>query len=181
MSGSVADVDVARNLVDVELRTNELRDAPVQRDGALRGETVVVDSRVGTPLADVSGAVATVSQDVRERTSAGGTVSLVSHGDVVLAEGATIDVSGGAVNYRGGVLRTSRVVTADGRVLDISKADPNRIYQGVSNPTVDVVYRKWGVVETRAVNGIGQFQTGYVEGRNAGTVQFAAPRAGGQW
>ncbi len=176
VAGSVADVNLARNLVEVELRTNELRDSPVQRDGALRGETVVVDSRVGTPLADVSGAVAAVSQDVRERTSAGGTVSLVSQGDVVLAEGAAIDLSGGAVNYRGGVLRTSRVVSADGRVLDISEADPNQVYQGVSNPTVDVVYRKWGVVETRAVNGISLFQPGYVEGRDAGTVQFAAPR-----
>ena len=176
VAGSVAEVSLARNLVEVELRTNELRDSPVQRDGVLRGETVVVDSRVGTPLADVSGALAGVSQDVRERTSAGGTVSLISQGNVVLAEGATIDVSGGAVNYRGGVLQTSRVVTADGSVRDISKADPGQVYAGVSNPTVDVVYRKWGVIETRAVSGIAQVQAGYTEGRDAGTVQFAAPR-----
>ena len=176
VSGSEAEVDLARNLVEVELRTNELRDSPVQRDGELRGETVFVDSRVGTPLADVSGATGSVPQDVRERTSAGGTVSLVSRGDVVLAEGATIDVSGGAVNYRGGVLQTTRVVAADGQVVDISKADPDRIYQGVSNPTVDVVYGKWGVVETRATPGLGLYQPGYLEGRAAGTVQFAAPQ-----
>ncbi|MEQ1801397.1 MAG: filamentous hemagglutinin family protein [Gammaproteobacteria bacterium] len=176
VSGSEAEVDLARNLVEVELRTNELRDSPVQRDGALRGETVLVDSRVGTPVADVSGATGSVPQDVRERTSAGGTVSLVSRGDVVLADGATIDVSGGAVNYRGGVLQTTRVVTTDGRVIDISKADPGQVYQGVSNPTVDVVYSKWGVVETRATPGISLYQPGYVEGRDAGTVQFAAPR-----
>ncbi len=175
VAGSEAEVDLARNLVAVELRTNELRDSPVQRDGALRGETVFVDSRVGTPVADVSGATAAVPQDVRERTAAGGTVSLVSRGDVVLAEGATIDVSGGAVNYRGGVLQTSRVVTADGKAVDISQAAPDRVYQGVSNPTVDVVYGKWGVVETRALSGIGLYQPGYVEGRDAGTVQFAAP------
>jgi hypothetical protein len=77
VSGSEAEVDLVRNLVEVELRTNELRDSPVQRDGALRGEKVFVDSRVGTPVADVSGATAAVPQDVRERTSAGGTVSLV--------------------------------------------------------------------------------------------------------
>ena len=176
VAGSVADVDLARKVVEVELRTNELRDSPVQRDGALRGETVFVDSRVGTPLADVSGATANVPQDVRERTASGGTVSLISRGDVVLAEGATIDVSGGAVNYRGGVLQTTRVVTADGRVVDISKADPNRIYQGVINPTVSVLYRKWGITETRLGSGIGSSRPGYVEGRDAGTVQFAAPR-----
>ena len=125
VAGSVADVDLARNLVAVELRTNELRDSPLQRDGALRGKTVFVDARVGTPLGDVSGAVAAVKQDVLERTAAGGTVSLISRGDVVLAEGAAIDVSGGAVNFRGGVLQTSRVVTADGRSLFGGAADDN--------------------------------------------------------
>ncbi|MBL8200202.1 MAG: filamentous hemagglutinin family protein [Chromatiales bacterium] len=176
VAGSDAEVDLARNLVEVELRSNELRDSPVQRNGALRGTTVIVDSRVGTPLADVAGATASAPQDARERTSAGGTVSLVSRGDVVLAEGATIDVSGGAVNYRGGVLQTTRVVTADGRGVDISRADPDRIYQGVRNPTVDVVYTKWGVVETRATPGIALYRPGYVEGRDAGTVQFVAPK-----
>ncbi len=176
VAGSTADVDLARNLVAVELRTNELRDSPVQRDGALRGATVLVDSRVGTPLGDVSGATAAVPADVRERTSTGGTVSLVSRGDVVLDEGASIDVSGGAVNYRGGVLQTSRLITADGRIVDISKADPDTIYRGVSNPTVSVAYSKWGVVETRTAPGIGLYRPGYVEGRDAGTVQFAAPR-----
>jgi len=176
VAGSEAAVDLARNLVAVELRTNELRDSPVQRDGALRGETVFVDSRVGTPVADVSGAVAAIPADVRERTSAGGTVSLVSRGDVVLDEGAAIDVSGGAINYRGGVLTTTRVVTADGRVLDIGKAAPDTIYHGIINPTVDVAYTKWGIIETRATPGIGLYQAGYIEGRDAGTVQFAAPR-----
>jgi filamentous hemagglutinin family protein len=176
VAGSEASVALARNVVSVELRSNELRDSPVQRDGPLRGKTVLVDSRVGTTVADVSGATSSVAQDVRERTAAGGTVSLISRGDVVLAEGATVNVSGGAVNYQGGVLQTSRLVTADGRSVDISTADPNRLYQSVLNPTVSVAYTKWGVVETRSAPGIGLFRPGYVEGRDAGTVQFAAPR-----
>ncbi|MBN8279610.1 MAG: filamentous hemagglutinin N-terminal domain-containing protein, partial [Gammaproteobacteria bacterium] len=176
VSGSHADVDVAQNLVRVELRSNELRDSPVQRDGALRGETVFVDARVGTPVADVSGATAAVARTVQERTAAGGTVSFNSRGDVVLAEGATVDVSGGVVNYRSGVVQTTRVVGADGTVTDISRADPGRVYTGVSNPTVSTAYSKWGVVETRATPGYGYRTPGYVEGRDAGTVQFAAPR-----
>ena len=43
------------------------RDSPVQRDGALRGETVFVDSRVGTPVADVSGATANLPQDITSK------------------------------------------------------------------------------------------------------------------
>ncbi len=175
-SGSTADVDATRRLVAVELRSNELRDAPVQRDGALRGETIVVDARVGTPLVDVSGAAASIAQDVRERTSAGGTVSLVSRGDVQIDAGATIDVSGGAVNYRSGVLQTSRAITLDGRVVDISTADPDVIYRGLLNPTVDVAYTKWGVTEYRAAPGLGRYLPTYTEGRDAGSLQIAGPR-----
>jgi hypothetical protein len=36
---------VQRNVVAVELRKNELRDAPIQRNGVLYGKTVAVDVR----------------------------------------------------------------------------------------------------------------------------------------
>jgi filamentous hemagglutinin len=75
----VATTSVTRNLVTAELRGNELADKPLQRDGVLRGQTVVVDARVGTAsgnkgtdLADVSGQVALIGKDVLERTSRGG-------------------------------------------------------------------------------------------------------------
>ena len=43
-----------RNLVQVELCSNELQDAPLQRNGYLKGKTITVDLRKGTPLADVT-------------------------------------------------------------------------------------------------------------------------------
>lgn len=175
VSGSVAQVDVTRNVVEVELRANELRDSPLQRDGALRGEAVFVDIRKGTPLADVSGAIGTIARDVNERTGRGGTVSFVSRGDVVLAEGATVDVSGGAIDYRGGVIATTQLATADGRLIDIAEASPDQVYTGVLNPTVEVVNARFGTVEQRQRAGVGRFESGYREGLDAGTVQFAAP------
>jgi filamentous hemagglutinin family protein len=174
-SGSTADVSITRNVVAVELRSNELKDAPLQRDGPLRGKTVFVDARVGTPLADVAGAVATIPRDVNERTSAGGTISLVSQGRVDVAAGATVDVSGGGINYAGGVIRTSWLVTPDRRLVEIGTADPDSPYIDVLNPTVQKVYERWGVVEERPVAGFGRFEPGYFEGRDAGTVQVAAP------
>ncbi|MBL8226202.1 MAG: filamentous hemagglutinin family protein [Chromatiales bacterium] len=174
-SGSTADVSITRNVVAVELRSNELKDAPLQRDGPLRGKTVFVDARVGTPLADVSGALATIPRDINERTSAGGTISLVSQGSVDVAAGATVDVSGGGINYAGGVIRTSWLVTPDRRLVEIGSADPDSPYTDVLNPTVRKVYERWGIVEERPVAGFGRFEPGYFEGRDAGTVQIAAP------
>lgn len=176
VSGATATTSVTRNAITVELRANEFRDAPVQRAGELRGESVTVDARVGTPLADVSGAISGIQRDINERLAAGGTVRIESQGDIVAAEGSRIDVSGGQVHYAGGVVQTSQLVTADGRVVDIGAADPNRIYQGVSASQYQKVHSRWGVVETFARPGIGLYEAGYVEGRDAGTVQFAAPR-----
>jgi filamentous hemagglutinin family protein len=174
-SGSTADVSITRNVVPVELRANELKDSPIQRDGPLRGKTVFVDARVGTPLADVSGALASIPRDINERTSAGGTISLVSQGSVDVASGATVDVSGGGVNFTGGVIRTSWLVTPDRRLVEIGSADPDAPYVDVLNPTVRKVYERWGVVEERPVAGFGRFEPGYFEGRDGGTVQIAAP------
>jgi filamentous hemagglutinin len=64
LSGSDAVLPVSANLVEVQLRANELRDSPDQRDGPLRGQTVVVDARVGTNIADVSGAVAAIPKNI---------------------------------------------------------------------------------------------------------------------
>ena len=71
----------------------------MQRDGPLRGQAVYVDARVGTPLADVSGAIAGIGRAIDERTSAGGTISISSAGDIAVAQGAVFDVSGGTLNY----------------------------------------------------------------------------------
>ncbi|MEL7447964.1 MAG: filamentous hemagglutinin N-terminal domain-containing protein, partial [Pseudomonadota bacterium] len=72
-----------RNIVELELRGNELADAPLQRDGPLRGESVRIDARVGTPLANIDGALAAIERGVGERLSSGGSVTLLSEGSVV--------------------------------------------------------------------------------------------------
>jgi filamentous hemagglutinin family protein len=175
LSGSDVTLPVSRALVEVELRANELKDSPLQRDGVLRGQRVIVDARVGTPLADVSGALAAVPKGIAERTSNGGSVKFNSAGDVVFNSGANVNVSGGTVHYEGGVVQTTRLLGADGKVYDIGTADPNRVYVGLINPTYTTRYDRWGVVEK--ANGIrtGHYEADYTEGRSAGAVQFTAP------
>ncbi|MEO8019349.1 MAG: filamentous hemagglutinin family protein [Pseudomonadota bacterium] len=173
-SGSDATAQVSRNVVRVELRGNELRDSPLQRDGPLRGKEVFVDVRVGTPLADVTGAIAGIGRAVDERTSAGGTISVKSAGDISVAHGAVFDVSGGTLTYAGGAVQTTQLLTADGRAVDIGQASASGNYVGLINPTSQRHFDRWGV--TQQVQGplIGRYEPGYTEGRSAGTLQFAA-------
>lgn len=179
-SGSSIDVSglrsavlpMERNVVAVELRGNELRDSPLQRNGPLYGETVYVDVRKGTPLADVSGQIAAIQRPLAERLSTGGTVSIVSEGTATTAPAATIDVSAGAIRYQDGYVNTTQLVS-QGKVYDIADADPNRPYDGISG-VFKVVHRKWGVTEVFGSSGSTRFESGYVEGKDAGTVAINA-------
>jgi filamentous hemagglutinin len=172
LSGSDAHSSVTRNLVTVDLRANELADAPLQRDGPLRGKTVVIDARVGTPLAKVDGAIGLIQRDVLERTSNGGSALIDSAGDVIVAAGSKIDVSGGTVDFAGGAMRTSQLIRADGSVVDVGKASPDDVYVSLVNPAFKRVDDRWGVIEEIAAPGIGRFEPGYLEGRSAGSLQF---------
>jgi filamentous hemagglutinin len=153
--GSVVDVSgtqdaaisMARNSVAVELRGNELRDSPQIRNGPLRGQTVYVDARTGTPLADVSGYIAQIQRGVDERLASGGDISIRSEGSVVLPTTATLNVTGGRVSYLGGPLRTSKLLGADGRIYDIGTADPSKVYVGILG-SFTVTSSKWGVSKT---------------------------------
>jgi filamentous hemagglutinin family protein len=148
-------VSVARNVVEVEARGNELADSPLQRDGPIRNETLRVDVRRGTDFLDISGAVAAIGRSAGERQSAGGSITIRSEGRFSLAEGAGIDVSGGAVTYTEGLVRTSRLRQANGKVVEITNADPDQTYLGLVD---DLVSR----------------EAGYVEGRDAGALTLQA-------
>ncbi len=176
------------NLVRAELRGDELANSPVQRDGALRGQTVFVDRRrtgtrsdgttwQGTPVGDVSGQVSLVGRSVRERNLTGGTVTLESQGDVVLAQGSVVNVSGGGLQFLDGYLNTTQLRGADGKLYDIANADPERVYSGIVS-TYTARHERWGVTESfRTFASPGRFEAGYVEGKDAGSLQVATTSA----
>ena len=145
---------IERNIVSVELRGNELRDSPLQRNGFLRGKTVHVDIREGTPLADISAYAQQIQRGISEKSSVGGNIFLKSEGDVIVRQGATLDVSGGSLNYRTGDTGTSKLIAESG-VYDISDARPDGNYTGLITDT-------------------SRIEAGYTEGKNAGTVQISA-------
>jgi filamentous hemagglutinin len=177
LSGSTATLPVSANLVAVQLRSSELADDPTQRNGALHGLTVYVDARNQPPaaLADVSGDVAAVAQNVAQRTENGGNAVFQSTGDLVFAKGASLNVSGGSTSYIGGVMQTSYLVGADGRLYPIATANPLMTYVGVLNPTLSQTFNSWGVQQVLPTQGLSAYQPGYLQGAQAGSIQFAAP------
>jgi filamentous hemagglutinin family protein len=194
VAGARAELPMQSNLLTVELRGSQLANSPIQRDGPLRCTAdrctpVTVDIRqtgtradgttwIGTPLADLTGDVSTITRSVAERSLNGGTITLQSSGDVIVADGATLDLSGGVLRFLDGNLITSQLLGEDGRLYDMANADPERRYVGVAD-VVTVDFVKWGISNTYTGFGAaarGTFEAGYVEGRDAGTLNILAPR-----
>ena len=181
LSGSVAELPMSANLLQLQLLSNELADDPTQRNGPLHGQTVYIDMRTGTSIVGQTAlqeAEEAVGYNVAYRTTAGGSASFESEGDVVVEPGATINVSGGQTNYTAGVIQTTQLVGANGQLYDIGTASPLMAYTGVVNPTFTETYNKWGVQSIVATPGLSHYETGYVQGASAGSITFAAPIMG---
>jgi filamentous hemagglutinin len=173
-SGAVIDVSgsqdveasVTDNVIAVELLSTQLADYPLQKDGVLYGKTIYVDIRdtgtnsdgttwVGTALADTSGYVSLIKRTVGELTVNGGSVSITAGSSVTLNSGSSINVSGGWINYDGGVVKTTKVVS-NGVTYDISRASADLVYSSVEDAS-------------------GGYEEGYIQGANAGSVSITAP------
>jgi len=166
-------VSVARNYIEVEARGNELADAPLQRGGALEGETLVVDVRKGSDLLNIDAALASIERDVHERLAPGGTVALQAVGNIVVEQGALIDISGGYVAYTEDYVSPSLLVTASGDIQNISEAERDLQYIGVLND-FEVEHDKWGVTE-EFNSAFGFVEQGYIHGFDSGSLTLNAP------
>jgi filamentous hemagglutinin len=174
-------VPISRNVVEVELRSYELRDAPLQKDkkGALYGKKVRVDLRDSQdgriPIADISGSIARIERGIKERSVKGGSVDLASAGSVNIGPDAKVDVSGGVTRYQSGYINTTWLAS-QGKYYEIGKADPTRHYDGI----LGKVTRKdetWNVTHTWNLKGpvnTGRYEKGYAEGADGGSVNIRA-------
>ncbi len=188
VSGS-ADIaaPISQNIVTLQFRGAELADSPLQRTGPLRGPDVQIDLRktgtfngrtwIGTPLADASGYVGLIEHTVGELTTDGGTVSLSAGASIVMQRGSTLDVSGGSINFEGGLVQTTRVVSG-GQIFDIAQATPDRVYDGIFTGKFTATHAKWGLNDTFTnplVLSGAHYEEGYTQGKNGGSVALRAP------
>jgi filamentous hemagglutinin len=135
-NGSAGGVPVAieRNSVRIELRGEQLADAPILRDSPIRSQPIYVDARIGTTLINrqtVNDAIASQTErGIFEKMATGGAVEISSTGSVVLLPGSTVALSGGSIAYSPGTVRTSRLF--DGRdFYDVATAPNDRAYTQV--------------------------------------------------
>jgi len=187
VSGSIVSAPISENIVPVQLLGAQLADSPLQRSGPFRGLTIDIDLRqsgiyngvqwVGTPLADASGYVGLIQRPVGELTTAGGTVTINAGSSIVMQPGSKIDVSGGAINYQGGIVQTTRVVSG-AQLLDISQATPDVVYNGIYTGTFTTSSPKYGLQQTFTtpllLNGA-HYEQGYTYGAAGGTVALSSP------
>ncbi|MCK9606091.1 MAG: filamentous hemagglutinin family protein [Methylomonas sp.] len=170
-------VSMQRNVAEISVQSFDLRDAPVQKSGPLKGTTVTVDLRKGSSIVDTSGAQARIERTLIERMANGGVINLTSSGDVVVNNGATIDISGGSVDYQAGFISTTKLLTDYGRIVDISDADPNDHYVSIYG-VVNEDHAKWGynqqwtIVDQVAT---ARYEAGYTQGMAAGSLNINAP------
>lgn len=153
VSGSEVTLGMERNSLEVEVRGNEVRDQPLQRDGVLRGQKVRVDARLGTHMVDTKGSLEKQAKSVAERSAEGGSVQMLSEGSVDLDPSSQVNIKGGKVKYSGGELVTTGLIK-DGKVVDISAADPNQVYEGLTT--------------------LSRYEEGYTDVQDAGQFEIKA-------
>ncbi|MFZ0434857.1 MAG: filamentous hemagglutinin family protein [Chthoniobacterales bacterium] len=183
------EVDSKQNFLTVELRGMELANSPLQRNGKVRGEKITLDGRIngtingrkwmGTPLGDATAFAAIIERSTGELTAAGGSILMDAGESVRLDAGSVLDVSGGWIRYSGGVFSTTKLLH-QGQLVDISRAMPDRVYDGIykGGGTVQK-YDKWGVTKTFSMSPLdpskGRRENSYIQGADGGRITIQAP------
>ncbi|MDR6674371.1 filamentous haemagglutinin family protein [Xanthomonas sp. 1678] len=187
----LADVqrDMSSNLVKIpRVGQNELADSPLQRDGALARQALQFDRRasgtradgvawVGSPLLNAQGYVDQVPRTIDDMLLDGGTINL-SGSDVVLNPGARLDLDGGYLHVRGGMVETPRLLGSNGRLYDLASADPSLTYVGIAGDQTHH-HARWGVTERYSNPLLGSrryYESDYLEGGDAGSLNITLDR-----
>jgi len=147
------------NVIAVKLQSTELADSPLQKTGILYGQIVNIDTRVGSPLANLSTELAALPYTLAERLSVGGSISLTSQGSINVEKGATLNVSGGETKFAAGYIDTTALITSNNQIVNIGNASPLVSYKGFY------------------AGNTSQYQPAYVQGANAGSVTINTNQA----
>ncbi len=149
------------HVITAELRGGELADNLLLRNSSLRGQKVNLDLRKASTVtvANVQGYVDQQAVTVGEFTATGGAVNISAEGQVQLQAGSQVNVSGGSLDYQAGHVNTTKL-SLGGRLYDFETAPANLAYTGLVN----------------LGNSSSNFEAGYRQGMNAGSVSVTAPQ-----
>ena len=197
---SGATIDVS-GLADVELPMsallvsiprigqNELADSPLLRNSFLYTQkNIMLDSTasgtradgldwIGSPILNAAGYVQNMPRDIDQMLTRGGSITLDGL-DVIARTGSRIALDGGYLAYQSGWVTTPNLLGADGRIYNITSADPNVDYVGFAGQYTST-HARWGVSETYnspIMGGSSHYEEGFVKGADAGTITVHAKR-----
>lgn len=192
VSGVDASAPMSRHQLAIQLFSDQLRDSPVLRGGALFGETVFIDARKGTKILSQSvldEAMAGITRTIAERSTDGGQVNLNAV-NVVSKQGSTIDLSAGTTTYQEGSIRETSLLI-NGKYVLISEAVAGVPVQGASD-YYNIFYERWNqsrnyALTAKALNGLagsdtlvatdqsvsGYVNASYQQGGNAGALNVS--------
>ncbi|NDY93194.1 filamentous hemagglutinin N-terminal domain-containing protein, partial [Ideonella livida] len=177
-------VSVSRYFVTTELLgSNDLKDAPLQKDGLLSRSRATLDVRDDSLiLGSLESYRAGLQQTVGERLSAGGTVRLSAEGAVLAHADSSLRLDGGRVNVTGAYVRETRLMASDGTLYDLSQAPTNLVYTQALNLARGGEATRFGTAVQYGIVSSARREDGYVEGRAAGSLSVVAPTVvlGGQ-
>lgn len=147
VAGEWVDQPAAANLVSSTLNSVEMRDFYVQKYGDLMGEKIWSDLMNGSAIGDISGSYAVEEKSALERSTRGGIINLTSGslGQIIMKEGAVLDISGGGFRYAQGSNPVS-MLAAGNRVFDIASAPQSFDYSLLDSQSKS--YARFGITET---------------------------------
>jgi len=179
VSGTVNTVaSVARNFVTTSLLgAQDLKDAPLQKDGPVYRSKLNFDIRNASPiLGDTSAYTNAVQKSVGEFMSTGGNVVLSATGKVDVAAGAQINVSGGLIKYTDAWVQPSVLVAEDGQRYTLNNAPADIRYVAIVGQEEGDTSR-FGTTSAPNAAPLGKLERGYAEGKSAGSISVFAPVA----
>ncbi|HEY1607870.1 MAG TPA: hypothetical protein VGG24_01265, partial [Paraburkholderia sp.] len=98
-------------------------------------------------LLEISGWLGTIPQTLDQRMTQGGTVSIVSTGDVILRPGSSINIAGGTIDHEAGYVNQTLLLGSDGEVYTANNAPADLTYTSVGLGFTDT-HSRWGVTDT---------------------------------
>ena len=136
VSGVWVDEAAGANIITPQLNSVELNNDYGQKGGILQGQTVYVNPLFGTSIGDVSGSYTSRELTAQERSTTGGSIT-VSRGQgsdalaqLVVKDGATLNFSGGGLNYAQGSVLTTMLQSGT-KITPLSSASEWTVYDKI--------------------------------------------------
>jgi len=160
VSGVDALAPMSRNQLEIQLFSDQLKDAPILRDSGLFKETVFVDTRKGTELFATKPFEGLKGVTIAEALTKSGDITLSTPNDLIVSKGAVLNVSGGSTTYEGGPIKETNLYY-NGKLVPISESKPGVPYDKTADVYI-VKDAKWGVTRSWDLSGGGTQSWGKV-------------------